>query len=179
MNRTVGGVLLTVSAVGALWLLLQGLPGPVPTPTQAPDREPASEFRGVELVEQEADGTVWRLTAEEGQAWETETSGVLKQVRLEFQRRARRVELEAGEARVERGEEIRLSGGVRIAWAGYTARMDRATYLRERGEIRSDGPVELAGPAMTVRGKGLEVDVEGRVARILARVRTVVGERQR
>jgi LPS export ABC transporter protein LptC len=140
---------------------------------------PTSVFRGVELVDQDADGTTWRLSADEGVAREAEITGRLRGVNGRFERRGRRLELKAGEAEVEQGEEVRLSGGVEMSWQGYGARLERATYHRGQGLITSSDPVEITGPGLVVTGTGVELDVEGRVAKVLTDVHAVFqGEEQ-
>ncbi|MBE0618122.1 MAG: LPS export ABC transporter periplasmic protein LptC [Proteobacteria bacterium] len=74
---------------------------------------------------------------------------------------------------------IRLSDGVEVAWGEYRALVDRAEYRRRQGRVTSDAAVILEGPALEVRGTGLEVDVEGRVARIGADVRARIRGRAR
>lgn len=135
---------------------------------------PTSEFRGVELVQQEADGAAWRLTAAEGEGWEAGGTGELRGVTGEIRRAGRTLRLEAGRARVEERDVIRLSGGVEVAWGEYRAQVERAEYQRREGRVVSDAPVVLEGPTLEVRGRGLEVDVEGRSARVREDVRAWV-----
>jgi len=83
--------------------------------------------------------------------------------------------MDAAEAFIQEASEIRLFGGVEIVWGEYEARVDRAVYRRSEGSITSDAPVDLVGPGLSVQGRGVEVDVEGRVAKIMSEVRAVVG----
>lgn len=164
-------------AVGGLALSLLWRPEKPTAP--APADAPTSVFEGVELADWDPDGTRWRITAEEGFGREGEATGELRGVRAEFTRGGRAIRLTAGRADVERGETVTLAGGVEITWDGYTAVVDDATYRRGSGTVRSPGPVAVRGPAVTVDGQGLEVDVEGKVAHVLSRVHAVIGERQR
>lgn len=136
--------------------------------------ELASVFRGVELVDQDADGTFWRLTAAEGTARESEVTGTLKDVHVEFRKNGPGVRMSAGAAQVDRGDEVRLSEGVELSWDGHDAKVRRAVYLRGEGVIRSEDPVAFTGPWLSVNGSGVELDVEGRVARIRSGVRAVI-----
>ena len=142
----------------------------------APKQEQLSAvFKGVELVDQDPDGTSWRLAAREGAVREGDLSGWLRDVKVELESSGKTVRLGAAEAQIEEGKEIRLSGGVEISWGEYKAQVERATYYRGDGRIFSPGVVTLTGPGLSVRGRGVEVDVHARAAKINQDVSAVVG----
>lgn len=114
------------------------------------------------------------MSAREGSAREAEGSASLSGVKVEFEKGGKKIRMEAGEADVRASHEVRLFGGVEIFWSEYVARMDQATYYRGEGLIRSPDPVSLRGPGLELTGRGVEVDVEGRVARVNQDVRAVV-----
>lgn len=136
---------------------------------------PTSVFEGVELVHQEKGGDWWRLTAAEGAGWEGEGTGTLREVRGEIRRAGRALRLEAGGADIDGMDVVRLSGGVEVAWDAYRAHLERAEYRRGQGRVTSDDPVSLEGGGLRVRGRGLEVDVEKRTARVREGVEASVG----
>ncbi len=163
------------AAAAAAVLVLLAAAGCTPdAPEPAPAGKPESRFSGVEVVEQDPDGTLWRLTAREGRGRELERTGALRGVRVSLERGDGRIDLEADEASVEGGERVVLGGGVVVSWDGRTARTDTAVYERGSGRVRSYGPVLLEGRGLTVRGTGLEVDVDGRTAWVGGRVRAVL-----
>ena len=162
-------------AAGALFAWLRDrTPSP---PTRArPATETASEFQGVVLVDVDSDGTRWRVSADEGTVWEADGRGELKSVRAEFEKGEGVIRAAAGRGRIESKEEVRLVEGVTLAWQGYRAEAEEATYRRGVGMVVVAGPVVLTGPGIRVRGRGLEVDVDGRRARVRSEVAAVVGE---
>lgn len=166
-------VVLAGLAVGLLVLFVVRRPRESPPPPST--GRPTSVFEGVELADWDPDGTRWRITADEGFGREGEATGQLRGVRAEFVRRGKTTRLTAARADVERGEALTLGGGVEITWDGYEAAVDEATYRRGSGTIRAPGPVSVHGPGVRVEGRGLEVDVEGKVARVLEKVHAVVG----
>jgi LPS export ABC transporter protein LptC len=165
--------LVALSGASAVWWVQKNARPPSAPPSA--DSEPGSEFRGVELVDTDPDGTRWRLRAEEGVAWETEGRGELKGVKADFQRAGRALSAEAGRGEMQTRDVVRFLDGVTVRWQGYQVRLDDASYRRGDGKIVSDGPVTLTGPGLSVKGKGLEVDVEGKRAKILSGVSAVVG----
>jgi LPS export ABC transporter protein LptC len=176
-----GRVVLPVISIlaGAFFVLTLWPNDPVPSTPSPQEEAPVSVFRGVELVDQDSDGTTWRLSAEEGVAQQATASARLHGVSGSFERRGGRLELKAGEAEVEQGEEVRLSGGVEMFWRGYGARVERAKYHRGRGVITSDARVELTGPGLAVAGSGFEIEVEEQIARVLTDVHAVLQEEER
>ncbi|MEW6486572.1 MAG: LPS export ABC transporter periplasmic protein LptC [Thermodesulfobacteriota bacterium] len=136
---------------------------------------PTSVFEGVELVHQEEGGDWWRLTAAEGAGWEGEGTGSLREVRGEIRRGGHALRLEAGGADIDGRDVVRLSGGVEVAWDAYRAHLDRAEYRPGQGRVTSDDAVSLEGAGLRVRGRGLEVDVEKRTARVREGVEASVG----
>ncbi len=167
------------AAAGAVLVLVAALGCSPGAPAPEPAGKPESRFSGIEVVEQDSDGTLWRLTAREGRGQELERTGALRGVHVSLERGDGRIDLEADEASVAGGERVVLSGGVVVSWDGRRARTDDAVYERGSGRVRSDGPVLLVGRGLTVRGTGLEVDVDGRTAWVGGRVRAVLqGEAQ-
>jgi hypothetical protein len=135
-----------------------------------------SRFEDVELVGEDADGTVWKLRAAEGWGREGERSGTLRGVRATLRRGDHDLLLESERAEVEEGSAFRLVGGVRISWGEYEVRVERAAYLHGRGLVTSDSPAQLTGPGLQLNGVGVELEVGRRVVRILAEARAVLGE---
>ncbi len=132
-------------------------------------------FEGLEITGRDPDGTRWFLSADEGEAREAEVTGQLRGVRARFERGGRRTHLQAGAARVERGDEIHLEDGVRMSWSeGFRIDVEDATYRRGAGVIVSGAPVAFAAPGFRVEGRGVWVDVEGRVVRVEESVRAVM-----
>ncbi len=157
----------------AVALMLAGCRGGgEPAPAQAPG--PTSVFEGVEVVGEDPDGTRWRLQAARGVGREAEATGSLEGVAGTLTRGGRTLTLAAGAADAATSGEIRLWGGVEVHSGGYRARAARATYRRGEGRVVSEDPVEVEGPGLTVHGRGLEVDVEGRSVRVLDGVRAVL-----
>lgn len=148
-------------------------PAPDPAPASS-DQGPTWTIEGLHLADWDPDGTHWRLTADRGYGEEAGTTGELQGVKVAFERKGQIVKLRAENAEFDGGDELQLGGGVEITWDGYAASVDRAVYQRGSGEIRSADPVTLQGPGLRVEGRGVEVDVEGRVARILSKVQAVM-----
>ena len=139
-----------------------------------------SRFEGVELVGEDADGTVWKLRAEEGWGREGERTGTLRGVRATLRKGDQNFVLESERAAVEEeGRVFHFSEGVRITWGEYEVRVERASYLQTLGVVTSDSPVEFTGPGLRVSGAGVEVEVARRVVRIPAAARAVLGEEER
>jgi LPS export ABC transporter protein LptC len=57
---------------------------------------------------------------------------------------------------------------------GYVLRTDSLRYNQGDGMIRTDAPVRLTGPDVTLDGVGLRVDLAKRQLHVLSRVRAVV-----
>lgn len=138
-----------------------------------------SRFEGVELVGEDADGTVWKLRAEEGWGREGERTGTLRGVQATLRKGDRYVVLEAERAVVEEGSAFHFSDGVRITWGAYEVQLERASYLQARGVVTSESPVEFTGPGLRVSGVGVQVELARRVVHILSRVRAVLGEEEK
>jgi hypothetical protein len=85
------------------------------------------------------------------------------------------VRLEAGAADIHGMDVVRLSEGVEVAWDEYRAHLEQAEYRRGQGRVTSDDPVSLEGAGLRVRGRGLEVDVQKRTARVREGVEASVG----
>lgn len=154
-------------------ILLGGCRGS--TEPAPPSQEgPTSVFEQVEVVGEDPDGTRWRLTAERGAGREADVTGTLEGVVAVLERRGRTLSLTAGAADAAGEGALRLWGGVEVRSGGYRARVERATYRRGEGRVVSEDPVEVDGPGLSVRGRGLEVDVEGRSVRVLDGVRAVL-----
>jgi len=164
---------LLAAAAGAWWLI-----GGRKPPTQArpaAGEAPTSQFRGVELVDTDADGTRWRVSAEEGAGWEADGTGELKGIQATFEKKGKSIRLSAARGRIEARDEVRLTGGVSLYSENYEVSLDEAVYHRGEGRVVSDGPVTLRGPGLVARGVGLEVDVGSRRARVRAKVSAVLG----
>ncbi len=137
---------------------------------------PTSVFEGVELFDQDSDGTRWRVRGERGFATEAQVSGTLEGVRAEFEREDWRLEVTAGKADLKEGVRLHVSGGVDLSWEAYRVQVPQAVYHKGRGLITSEDDVLLAGPGIRVRGVGLEIDVRTHSARVLSRVRAELTE---
>ncbi|MBI5014073.1 MAG: LPS export ABC transporter periplasmic protein LptC [Deltaproteobacteria bacterium] len=166
-------VALAALAAGVGWVITSQKPAPAPAPPPQ-DRPAPSQFRGVELTEQDADGTRWRVSAAEGSAWESGETGELQGVQAVFERRGRALRVTAGRGGVKGGETVSLSEDVKVEWDSYEATLDRVTYERGAGMIRSGDPVEFRGPGIRVTGRGLVVDVEGRAVHVTSDVRATL-----
>lgn len=157
---------------GSWWYRPRRVPRAAASPAR---REAPSQFQGVELSEEDVDGTRWRITAREGSAWEARSTGELRGVRAVFERRGRSLQMTAGRGNVSGGEVVILSEGVRVQWDRYEATLDRVTYERGKGVVRSTDPVAFRGPGIEVTGRGLDIDVEGRRVRIPLSVQATLG----
>lgn len=162
------------AAALALALALGACRGDDPPPAPRPAEAPTSVFERVELVDQDPDGTRWRLEADRGHGREIDATGVLEGVRAELIKDGRTVGLIAGAAELGGGVELRLSRGVEIAWDGYRVRVDTATYHRGAARVSSPDAVELTGPGLWAQGRGVEVDVERRNVRVAGGVKAVL-----
>ncbi|MBI5446056.1 MAG: LPS export ABC transporter periplasmic protein LptC [Deltaproteobacteria bacterium] len=164
----------SLALAGLAWWALRPESSRRPAGPPQAGRQPTSVARGIELVDVDPDGTRWRITARKGSGWEQEGTGSLTGIEALFDKKGQAVRVKAGSAAMESGTLLTLSQGVEVSWDGYRAALDRAAYHRGQGRISSDSPVLLDGPGMTVRGKGVDVDVETRKARIRSEVRAVI-----
>lgn len=173
----------------AVWLLASVL---CATPVHALSRRPAeappvaaeppaatSHFEGVELVGEDADGTLWKLHAEEGWGREGERTGTLRGVRATLHQGEQDLLLEAAQATVDEGRAFHLSQGVELRWGEFLVQVEQASYLLTRGVVVSDQPTQFTGPGLRLSGVGIEVEVATRVVRIAAQVRARLGEEAR
>lgn len=157
------------------WAVRAGGPArPSPAPAPAPGREPTSVVRGLDFADLDPDGTRCRIVAREGSGWEQEGTGDLKVMSAVLEKKGKIVHVDAGRALMQARTLLKLSEGVKVTWEEYEATLDRADYHRGEGRISSDAPVVLKGPGMSVRGTGIDVDVEKQTARIRSRVRAVL-----
>lgn len=71
--------------------------------------------------------------------------------------------------------EIRLSGDlVGVTQDGYRIFTDQVLIHERRKRIETDGPVRILGPFFSVEGRGLFVDLEAEIVRVLSDVTTIV-----
>lgn len=138
-----------------------------------------SHFEGVELVGEDADGTLWKLHAEEGWGREGERTGTLRGVRATLHQGEQDLLLEAAQATVDEGRAFHLSQGVELRWGEFLVQVEQASYLLTRGVVVSDQPTQFTGPGLRLSGVGIEVEVATRVVRIAAQVRARLGEEAR
>ncbi|HSH71031.1 MAG TPA: LPS export ABC transporter periplasmic protein LptC [Deferrisomatales bacterium] len=165
------GCLVLSTPVGAL---SRRPPEPPSGPVEA--EVATSRFEGVELVGEDADGTVWKLRAEVGWGREGERTGTLRGVQATLRKGDRDILLSAERAVVEEGRAFHFSDGVRISWGDYEVQLERAAYQMTQGMVTTDSPVEFTGPGLRISGVGVQVEVARRVVHIRARVRAVLGE---
>lgn len=176
MTRAALVALVAAGLFGGAWAAASLL-GRAPS-SPAAERQgskPTAEFRGVELVDVDPDGTHWRVDAQEGSMWGGNNKGELEGVKVTLKKKGREVRAEAARSRFDTRDEVRFLGGVTVSWEGYRARAEEASYRRGEGRVVSKGPVVLTGPGIVVKGTGLEVDIDASRARILSRVSALVG----
>jgi len=150
-------------------------PQPLASETAAAG-EPTSVFEDVTISGQDSDGTVWRVFAREGSAWERESTGKLVDVAAELEKGGRLVSLKSGSAEADQGEVFRFYDRVEFTWGDYRGKVEEASYLQGKGIVKSEQPAALEGPGLKLSGEKVEIDVDGKIARLWGNVHAVFGK---
>lgn len=146
-------------------------------PASPPQPQAQLKLEDVRYSSTRQDRKEWELVARQVQYFQEEGVARLDQVRLTFYGQdGKQYQVTGGYAWIEPdSSDVEVAGGVvGRSSDGYVFRTDMVTYLAAGRQIVADGPVELEGPRLSVRGEGLVMDlgaahleVEGRVTTVL------------
>jgi hypothetical protein len=154
-----------------------GEEGTIKSPSAAADSK-AQAIEGLRMEGTDSKGQRWFLEADTACADAAGAVGCLQGVRLKLETDSGRFEAKAGKCDVFNSKNATLTGGVELLWGKWHAHLDSVNYLREEGRIFSDADVVADGEGVSVRGKGIEVDVGKGTARLTGKVHAVIGGQQ-
>jgi LPS export ABC transporter protein LptC len=124
--------------------------------------------------------TVWEITADDAQYFETDSAIVVVQptLRVFLRDGGREVTVHGAEGRLTLdGRElaaVTLGGGVTVTLDDLELQTPAATYDRARDLITSSAEVTVRGRTVDLRGRGMEVSVGPQLVRLLGDVHTVL-----
>ena len=142
--------------------------------------EVAQRIQNFHRVKVEHGRMVWEITAREARYFEQDNQVVVLEPRMTFYMkddgRAAHVAGDEGRLTLDGRELTRmtLKGSVAVRLDDMEMHTDEATYDRSRDLITAPGVVTLRGRALTVQGRGMEVDVGPQHVRLLDDVHTTV-----
>ena len=157
------------------WYLLSGRA----SPSGEKVRERADlALEGVRYVETEGGRERWEFEARKVEHWLSEdlTRAIGLKV-VFFLEDGRKVTAVAQEGALRRGERgfIELKGDVKLSTDdGWCLRTESLRYEAKKEVVRTSAPVEIKGEGVTLRGKGLEVEVRTKRLLIPQEVEAVI-----
>jgi LPS export ABC transporter protein LptC len=135
----------------------------LPVTSQAASGGPDIRVQGVRLVEQAETGTVLTLSAEAASWYDTAQSASVNQVRAQlFPRDTAPLSIEANHGQIVSATgDMTLQGQVRLRHqAGYTLTTEALYWQAASRTLHTDEPVSMQSATVSIRGTGLQSDME-------------------
>ncbi len=182
MKRTKLVILLSIVLIGgvvlaAVWFNLQvkkGAEGKEQVPKVATG-DTKMQLEKVRFVEDKEGRKTWELEAQSVQQYEDQNLLVLKDVKVTvYTKEGRSFVISGNEAKFyQNSKNAELKGNVVVTSNdGYRLRTQSVSYNHQERKVTTFDRVEIDGDQIQVQGKGLMVDMEARMFKILGQVKT-------
>ncbi len=170
-------IVIAGSVVSVVWFNLRGRSVSLtkeeePTVTAEDSK---MQLQKVHFVEDKGGKKTWELEAQSVQQYEDQNLLILKDVKVTvYTKDGRSFAISGKEGRVHQdSKDAELSGNVTLTSSdGYQLRTQSVAYHHQTKKATTSDFVEIEGDQIRVQGKGMLVDMEARIFRILSQVKT-------
>ena len=168
----IGGIVL-----GSLWMNLHGKKGSGEgeSLTKIPHGEADMRLEKIRLVEDKHGKKTWELDAKAIQQYQGQNIILLEDVKVTFfTKDGRSFILSGNQGKVyQDSKNMELVGDVRLSSSdGYRLRTHSVSYQHADKKVTTPDPVEIEGKEIQVVGKGMQVDMEAKIIKILSQAKT-------
>ncbi|MFB3883906.1 MAG: LPS export ABC transporter periplasmic protein LptC [Thermodesulfobacteriota bacterium] len=129
----------------------------------------------IRFVEEKQGQKTWELEAKSIQQYQDQNVMVVEEVKMTlFSKEGRTFVISGNQGKVyQDSKNMELLGNVVLASSdGYQLKTHSISYHHSDRKVTSPDPVEIEGEQIRVEGKGMWVDMEGKVFRVLSQVKT-------
>jgi LPS export ABC transporter protein LptC len=168
----IGGIVLVT-----LWVNLKGEKpskegeGPLKISTDGAD----ARLEKIRFVEDKHGQKTWELEAKSIQQYQGQNIMVVEEVRMTlFSKEGRTFVISGNQGKVyQDSKNMELVGDVVITSSdGYRLKTHSISYHHLERKVNTSDPIEIEGEQIRVEGKGMWVDMEGKIFRVLSQVKT-------
>jgi LPS export ABC transporter protein LptC len=129
----------------------------------------------IRLVEESHGRRTWELEAKQIQQYQDQNLMILEDVKVTYYSKDGRLFIVSGrEGRFHQdSKNMELVGDVMLTSSdGYRLRTQSVSYDHSRKQVTTPDPVEIEGEQIRLLGKGMMVDMEGKIFKVLNEVKT-------
>ncbi len=170
-------VLIVGTVLTSLWLNLQGKKSSEEGKSSAniPPIDADMRLEKIRFVEDKHGQKTWELEAKAIQQYQDQNVIMLEDVTVTFYtKEGRSFILSGNKGKVyQDSRNMELVGDVVLTSSdGYRLRTHSISYNHSKRRATTSDPVEIEGKEIEVAGKGMQVDMEGKIIKILSQART-------
>jgi LPS export ABC transporter protein LptC len=182
MRKAKIGILVCIVVIGgavlaSLWVNIRGreASGERERGSQIPTDGAEMRLEKIRFVEEKQGRKTWELEAKLVQHYQDQNTMVLEDVKVTFYMKGGRSFVISGnKGKVNQdSKNMELVGDVSLASSdGYRLKTHSIAYDHSERKVTTSDPVEIEGREIQLVGKGMEVDMEAKIIRVLRQVKT-------
>jgi LPS export ABC transporter protein LptC len=129
----------------------------------------------IHLVEDKHGRKTWELEAKSVQQYQDQNIMLIEEVKLTFfAKEGRSFVVSGDQGKIHQdSKDMELSGDVVVTSSdGYRLKTQSVSYHHSEKKITTSDPVEIEGDLIRLEGRGMSVDMEGKIFKVLSQVKT-------